>query len=110
MSSIDRTKPFTVTWTGGDQKGQAQIAFSAENIDPRTLTGALASVTCTAPVSAGQFTVPPFVLLSLIPNASSSRVSLSASTLQPLTIPGLNMAYGISQNSTGVGIASTVFK
>ena len=110
MTAIDRTKPFTMTWTGGDPAGSASITLSTESVNASNLTYALADVTCSAPVSAGQFTIPPYVLLSLIPNATVSLVELSGGGTQAVRIPGLDYAYLSYGSVTVVGTSANNFQ
>jgi hypothetical protein len=110
LTTIDRTQPFTVTWTGGDPTSTVQISLSAESINTTTYSGALAEVICSAPASAGQFTVPPYVLLSLIPNATVSSVSVSTDVGGYVTIPGIDLAYFFAVYSTTVAASTTNFK
>lgn len=61
-----------------------------------------ATFTCTAPVAAGQFTVPAAVLLSLPASASTSGIPSGALTVGTYTNPksftatGLDYGYSIS--------------
>jgi uncharacterized protein (TIGR03437 family) len=54
-SGIDRTKPFTITWSGGDSNGYVRIAGSSRG----------GNFVCAAPTSPGQFTIPSSILMSL---------------------------------------------
>ena len=110
MTTIDRTKPFTMTWTGGDPLGSASIILSTESLNLATSSFALAEVSCSAPVSAGQFTIPPYVLLGLIPGALTNLVELSGGGGQAVTIPGLDYAYLSYSSATVVGTSATTFK
>jgi uncharacterized protein (TIGR03437 family) len=104
-TAIDRTKPLTYTWSGGDPKGYAEMELTSEGITGTSVTSAI--VTCTAPVSAGQFSVPTWALLSLIPTTSNSLFSIGTASLsgfsyQLLTIPGLDLGLGASESFTTV--------
>ena len=107
-TTINRSNPFTLTWTGGDPAGYVEISLSTEAVTTSAATEAI--ITCTAPVSAGQFTVPSYALLSLIPNATVSLVSLGGFSEQTVNIPGLDLAYFYVSETTAVGTASTVFE
>ena len=54
-SSIDRSNPLTITWSGGDSNGYVQISGHARG----------ASFVCAAPTSPGEFTIPSSILLGL---------------------------------------------
>jgi hypothetical protein len=110
MTAIDRTKPFTMTWTGGDPAGQAQINLTTQTLNTAAATYAQAEVTCMAPASAGQFTIPPYVLLSLIAGAESSSVEISGGGTYAVTIPGLDYAYLGYGTTTLVDTSATTFK
>ncbi len=72
ITAVNRAAGVTVHWTGGDPSGMVLIDGFSVNIPD--INNANASVGagffCTAKVSAGQFTVPPVVLLSLPPSTS----------------------------------------
>ncbi len=58
--TVSRTKPLTVTWTPNDSPTHVEVqiaSFVAKNVGIQ--------ITCTAPVSAGTFTIPSYVLLAL---------------------------------------------
>ena len=58
--TITRAKGMTVTWNPNGSTGNAEIVISAY-FDQNTA----AQAWCTAPASAGTFTIPPYVLLAL---------------------------------------------
>jgi len=66
ITSIDRSQPLTITWTGGDPNGIVSIIGNAHTGTPAQ-GGAIAQFNCTAPVAAQQFTIPASVLLALPP-------------------------------------------
>jgi uncharacterized protein (TIGR03437 family) len=59
-TTVNRPQGVTVTWSGGDPASYVQISGGSS-----TAAGPRAFFGCTAPVSAGSFTVPAEVLLSL---------------------------------------------
>jgi hypothetical protein len=99
---IDRSKPLTLTWAGGDPGASVQISISTASVNLAAATATGASVSCAAPVSAGQFTVPPYVLLSLIPGASSNGLSLAVFDYEPIALPGFDYATAVTASLTGV--------
>ena len=120
MSSVDtitRSNGQLVTWTGGDPNGVITITgFSFKlgtNQNGSDSVGA--TFICTAPDSAGQFTIPAPVLLSLPPSAviapipgvsiATGQLSISSDT-QPVkfTAPGLDYAFGLSSVSVGKSV------
>jgi uncharacterized protein (TIGR03437 family) len=63
--SITRSSGLTVTWNPNGSAGHVEIQL-ASALDNTFNTGSLAA--CTAPASAGTFTIPPYVLLALPAN------------------------------------------
>ena len=108
-STVDRTAPFTVTWTGGDPTGYVVIS-GASVASTTPLLGA--AFVCTAKVAAGKFTIPAAVLLSLPAGQSISSTGSSSSngilslesfsTLQKFQAPGLDLGYALSGSSATV--------
>jgi hypothetical protein len=90
--AIDRTKPLTVTWTGGDPGGVVDI-------DGASSTGTAAnpaaiSFICLAPAVTGSFTIPPSVLLALPPSNHAALGFLGTLGVQPyFTAPGIDYGY-----------------
>ena len=116
QSSIDtviRANGQLVTWSGGDPNGTVQITgFSfhlGTNQDGSDSVGAI--FICTAPTSAGQFTVPAPVLLSLPPSSMIAGLpfqiatdSLSiASNTNPVRFNATGLDYATASSSVSVG-------
>jgi uncharacterized protein (TIGR03437 family) len=68
ISTVDRSAPLDITWTGGDPNSTVQI------------TGDFATFICNANVRDQHFTIPVFVLLSLAPSSGTSISDLTLST------------------------------
>jgi hypothetical protein len=68
----------TVSWSNGNANSFVQISGMALSDDPPSVEGYF---TCSVPATAGQFTIPPSVLLSL-PVSTTSWAYGSVSTLQ----------------------------
>jgi hypothetical protein len=89
---LDRSKDLTIKWTGGIPDTQVIVASAS---------GTQAFL-CAAPVSAGQITVPSYVLLSLPPTGpplNASGLNLSNRSVTLFTVSGLDIAsvnYGAS--------------
>ncbi|HEX4595103.1 MAG TPA: hypothetical protein VH157_12550 [Bryobacteraceae bacterium] len=116
MSSVDtvvRANGQLITWTGGDPNGNVSITGSSFKLgsNPNGSDAVGAIFICTAPDSAGQFTIPAPVLLSLPPSSSfmgfniPGSLSISSAT-QPvkITATGLDYAYGSTSVSAGKGV------
>jgi uncharacterized protein (TIGR03437 family) len=107
-SNVTRSQGVTVTWKNAAPDSLVQISgFSSASYGVDTLA---TSFTCSAPSSAGTFTVPPAVLLALPPTAASDgQVSASYLAVSNYTFPqsfsaaGLDagVIYGYVINTTG---------
>jgi hypothetical protein len=86
---IDRSKDLTITWTGGVPNTQVTVVSgSLQN-------GVTAAFLCAAPVSAGQMTIPAYVLLNLAasgPPLNSGQMTVGNRAVSTITIPGLDIA------------------
>jgi uncharacterized protein (TIGR03437 family) len=107
MTSVNRSQGFTVTWTNAAPNSFVQVTgMSSATFGTIILQS---SFNCTAPASAGTFTVPPSVTLSLPPTAATvgfvnpAFLSVANYTYpQPFTAPGMDFGttYGYVVNST----------
>jgi uncharacterized protein (TIGR03437 family) len=101
-ATVTRASGMTVTWTGGDPTGTVQIGVNS-SIDNTYTSGA--NAICTAPASAGTFTIPPYVLLAL-PAGNFGGFSFgSPFKYTTFTAPGLD--FGLIQakaQSNGFGM------
>ncbi len=70
ITTVNRANGQTVTWTGGDNTSSVQILGFSTTGASTALVGA--EFVCTAPASAGTFTIPAAVLLALPTSAVSS--------------------------------------
>jgi uncharacterized protein (TIGR03437 family) len=61
-ATVTRSSGMTVTWTGGDADGI--VSMVVRSATDNTFTNAR-EARCTAPASAGSFTIPPYALLQL---------------------------------------------
>jgi uncharacterized protein (TIGR03437 family) len=104
LATVTRSNGLTVTWTGGE-------AGSYVGVTGASLTGVATSAntylaglfTCQAPVSAGTFTVPPAVLLSLPPSTTLSESGVTiplgflvlSNSATPTTFSAPNLDVGL---------------
>jgi hypothetical protein len=98
-ATISRSGGLQVTWTGGGANSYVVISGSSSS----TATGVTGSYSCIAPVSAGQFTVPSFVLLGL-PNGTGTTSVENTSSITSFTALGLD--YGTALGATAVQVKS----
>jgi uncharacterized protein (TIGR03437 family) len=91
-TSIARAQPLTVTWSGGDANGYVDILGQA-SVGSQNAPNYTYYFDCAAPTAAGQFAVPPSVMLGM-PVGASAYASLQVSTFAfPVTavaVPGFD--------------------
>jgi len=96
-ATIDRTQDLRVTWTGGNPGTYVYIGGTSL-IPPTTIV----AYTCLAPVDAGQFTVPSYILLALPPgNGGTSLQNFFYSSL-----PATGLDIGLAAGGTSFSVAS----
>ncbi len=67
-----------ITWTGGDPSGSVEITGSNALASNNGSSIVAAAFVCVAPDNAGQFTIPPVVLLSM-PQGVAGAIGTSSS-------------------------------
>jgi uncharacterized protein (TIGR03437 family) len=82
-ASISRTQGLLVTWSGGGP-GTVVIIGGTSNSG-----GVSGSYTCIAPVEAGQFTVPSYILLGL-PAGTGTTLVENTNALSSFSAPGID--------------------
>jgi uncharacterized protein (TIGR03437 family) len=102
ISAISRSQGVSVSWTGG----AAGTYVTINGTSTATIAGQPVSVsfTCAAPVSAGQFTVPSYVLLAL--PAGSGTLGLDNFT-NPTTFTATGLDFGYQYAGSAVSINAT---
>jgi uncharacterized protein (TIGR03437 family) len=94
ISTIDRTQPLNLTWSGAPTGSPVQIYGGAFDVP----NNASASFLCIAPAGSQGFTVPPYILASIPAsraNPAQTHAVLSVGALNPpvaFTAKGLNSA------------------
>ena len=97
-ANIDRTRGLTVTWTGGNPGSYITITGGVTMlVDERTLEFVTASFICRAPVEAGQFTVPSYILMGV--PAGSGSLLLQNNIYSTLPASGLDISFALGSNS-----------
>ncbi len=102
ITTVNRSAGQVITWTGGDPSSEVVIdGFSlvlGTNPDGSDSVGGF--FYCVAPQSAGQFTVPAVVLLSLPASVANALIPIPLGSLVvsnqievPMTIPNISLAY-----------------
>jgi uncharacterized protein (TIGR03437 family) len=92
INNVQRSRDLAVTWSGGDATKQR-----VNIIGTSAATGRGGSFICTAPMGAGQFTIPPSVLSSIPASTQTGGGSLQviSELLTPtrFTAPSLHWGY-----------------
>jgi len=88
LVGIDMFAGVTVTWSGGDPNGLTMVAGSSS-----AFKSAGISFICAAPTSAGQFTVPAYILLAIPPGSVGTLAVGSVAPAVPFTALGLDAGY-----------------
>ena len=88
INSVTRANGLNITWTGGVPN--TYVAITGTSLSGSTAVGA--SFTCNAPVSAGQFMVPSYVLQGLPASASGSLTVSNGAAPGTFTASGLTAA------------------
>jgi hypothetical protein len=100
-STVTRSSGLTVAWTGGSPNGNVQMIVTSATDNTYTYA---AQAVCTAPASAGTFTIPPYVLLALPAFNNAGFVFAPANTEVPFTATGLSLGILTTHNDgTGFG-------
>jgi hypothetical protein len=99
-NTVDRSKPFTVTWSGGNPGTYVYISGSSTSLP----LGVIVFFKCLVSVSAGQFTVPSYILQALPPGKGGINVQNTFFT--PFTATGLDAA-SVGATVSYSGIAAT---
>jgi len=89
LGAVTRASGVQYTWTGG-----AADTFVTMSGSSASAAGVSGSFTCIAPVAAGQFTVPAYVLLGL-PAGTGTLSIENTSALSTFTASGLDQGIGL---------------
>jgi uncharacterized protein (TIGR03437 family) len=89
ITTVDRTQPLTVTWSGGTIPGFALIGGYVNSN-----TAGIVGFVCAEDTSKGSFTIPSFILSTLPPAARGGGLFISPHPLShQVAIPGVDLAY-----------------
>jgi uncharacterized protein (TIGR03437 family) len=95
--TITRSEGLQVVWTGGNAGDMVGISGSS------SAGGVGAGFSCYAPVSAGQFTVPPYILLALPFGTGTTSVS----TAHDVSFPATGLDYAVAVAGVTVMVNAT---
>jgi hypothetical protein len=95
ISTVNRSQPLTVTWSGGTTPGYVVIGGYFESpYSP------VVGFVCAEDTLKGSFTIPSFVLSALPAASSGGAMFIGPHPLsQPVTIPGVDLSYFIDGSS-----------
>ncbi|HTC34533.1 MAG TPA: hypothetical protein VK724_14225 [Bryobacteraceae bacterium] len=95
ISTIDRSQPLTLNWSGGTSPASVLIGgYIASE------TTQFVGFVCVEDAGKGTFTIPSFILSALPPAETGGAMFIAAHPLsQPVTIPGVDLAYAINGSS-----------
>ena len=94
-SSIDRSQPLTVTWSGGTTPGDVWIGGYVES-----QTTPFIGFVCAEDIAKGSFTIPSLILSALPAAANGGAMFIGSHPLsQPVVIPGVDLSYFIDGSS-----------
>lgn len=100
-AAFDHTQFNTVKWTGGDPNGYVTISGSSGFGNSTSFGNA--GFQCSAPTSAGQFAIPPWVLTNLpttpAQNPSGSFIQIDGYNTGTFSVPGFDIAFMPYHNS-----------
>ncbi len=97
ITAVNRAQGVTVTWTGGVPGTYVSISGGATTI---AVSG---TFLCYAPVEAGQFTVPPYVLQA-IPAANGGINLLNQGNPQTFQATGLDTTFAIAETESSISV------
>jgi hypothetical protein len=97
IAAVDRTQGVTVNWTGGIPGTYVTIAGGS------TAISVSATFLCFAPVSAGTFTVPPYVTLAM-PAANGGINLLNQSNTAAFSASGINYTTAVAEVEDSISV------
>ena len=101
--TIDRTQGLTVNWTGGNAGTYVLISGTSTPTTTPAASRVTGEYMCLAPVDAGQFTVPSYILSAL--PAGSGGTGLQNDIYSSLSATGIDIGQAIG--SVSFSVAST---
>ena len=94
ISTVDRSQPLTVTWSGGTRPGYVLIGGYSESS-----TGGHLTFICSEDISKGSFTIPSFILSALPASAGGAMFIGPHPLSQPVSISGVDLAFFVDGSS-----------
>ena len=97
ITSVNRSQDLTVHWTGGIPGSYVSIGGGSTTISVS------ASFICYAPVSAGQFTIPAYILQAM-PVANGGINLLNQSNPQTFSASGINLTFAVAETESSISV------
>ena len=97
ITSVNRNQDLKVTWTGGIPGTWVQIGGGSTTV---SVSG---TFICFAPVSAGQFTIPSYVLLAS-PVSSGGISLINQSNNEPFHASGLDISTAVAETESSISV------
>ena len=101
-ATIDRSRGFTVTWTGGNPGSYVFVTGTSTSAATANTPSVAGGFTCLANAGDGQLTVPAYILSAL--PAGSGGVEIQNDIYEALPATGLDI--GIVQGEIGVSVTA----
>jgi uncharacterized protein (TIGR03437 family) len=109
ISTVTRSNGLTVNWTGGASGSYVSVTgLSFGAINGSSVDFVVGDFTCQAPVSAGTFTVPSAVLLSLPQSFTIAGISTSTLAVSNVTGPVTFTAQGLDLGLVEATVENTI--
>jgi hypothetical protein len=109
---IERSEGYTVKWSGGVPG--TMVTFIGGTAPTNGNFTQATSFRCEVPVEAGEFTIPPFVLLTLAPTGTSGGVTftgtLNIANTQTIPFKASGIDLGVFTSTTGYNLNPTNYK
>jgi hypothetical protein len=97
ITAVNRAQPPSITWTGGIPGSYVSIFGD----------GNWVSFICSAPLSAGQFTLPP-ALVESMPSTAATELNINLyvvdETIQTFSAPGLDLGLFFFGAGSGISV------
>ena len=97
ITSVNRNQDLTVTWTGGIPGTWVQVGGGSTTV---SVSG---TFICFVPVSAGQFTIPSYVLLAS-PVGSGGINLINQSNNQPFQATGVDYTTAVAETESSISV------
>ena len=102
-ATVTRANGLTITWTGGNTTEGSYIDIQGGS-SFNTTGPSFVGWECAAPIAAGTFTVPPYVLLAVPAGVVNGNLQMSTNFNELVTVSGTNIGIFGGSNTVSVPI------